>query len=345
MFLLFCVNQAGGAKVMYIQGRSAINLANEIFGYDGWSSEIRNSLVDFVDESDSGQFTVAVVTTVRITLKDKNYHEDVGYGIAENCKSKAAAFGRARKEAATDAMKRALRLFGNALGNCLYDTNYTKNVGNMSRPAVSIMDREAYCTSLTPPLFFYYCLIPFVPLELYRHPHIRKTIEEQMKRSSDNQTTTAKPSFPSTRPTTTQKQSVASKPATHQHVVSSSSSTVTPASASAAFAAPPPASVVPPEAPAPAPAPASTPNSSLSAYNNQEAANEVTPAKRLIDDNLDIELFDEDSFILDDDDDEFYAQVANNHSTPLSPPPSHANDHVPVQVSTKDSQSSKRQRQ
>lgn len=52
----------------------------------------------------------------------------MGYGHIENCKGKAAAFEKARKEAATDALKRALRNFGKVLGNCLYDKDYLSRV-------------------------------------------------------------------------------------------------------------------------------------------------------------------------------------------------------------------------
>jgi len=54
--------------------------------------------------------------------------KDVGYGHIENCKGKAAAFEKAKKEAATDALKRALRNFGNVLGNCLYDKDYLSRI-------------------------------------------------------------------------------------------------------------------------------------------------------------------------------------------------------------------------
>lgn len=54
--------------------------------------------------------------------------QDIGYGHIENCKGKAAAFEKAKKEAATDALKRALRNFGNVLGNCLYDKDYLQRV-------------------------------------------------------------------------------------------------------------------------------------------------------------------------------------------------------------------------
>ena len=39
---------AGGAKVHYIAAEKVINLANEVFGFNGWSSELREQKVDFV---------------------------------------------------------------------------------------------------------------------------------------------------------------------------------------------------------------------------------------------------------------------------------------------------------
>jgi hypothetical protein len=39
---------AGGGKLTYIEGWRVINLANEVFGFDGWSSEVKSLEVDFV---------------------------------------------------------------------------------------------------------------------------------------------------------------------------------------------------------------------------------------------------------------------------------------------------------
>lgn len=41
-----------------------------------------------------------------------------------------------KKEAVTDALKRALRNFGNVLGNCLYDKSYESNIRKVKNPAV-----------------------------------------------------------------------------------------------------------------------------------------------------------------------------------------------------------------
>ncbi|KAK0284174.1 DNA repair protein rad52 [Friedmanniomyces endolithicus] len=120
---------AGGGKVHYLAAEKVINLANEVFGFNGWSSSIQNVQIDFVDEhAENGKITLGLSTIVRVTLRDGTFHEDIGYGHIENCKGKAAAFEKAKKEAATDALKRALRTFGNVLGNCLYDKDYLQKV-------------------------------------------------------------------------------------------------------------------------------------------------------------------------------------------------------------------------
>lgn len=41
--------------------------------------------------------------------QDGAYHEDIGYGVSEGLKSKALSLEKARKEAVTDGMKRALK--------------------------------------------------------------------------------------------------------------------------------------------------------------------------------------------------------------------------------------------
>ncbi|KAI9498123.1 hypothetical protein BDB00DRAFT_784201 [Zychaea mexicana] len=105
-----------GGKFTYIEGQSAIQLANEHFGFNGWSSELRSMTVDF----------------------------DVGYGQMEHSKSKAAAMEKARKEAVTDGMKRALRMFGNVLGNCIYDKNYTSHIQYMKAPAIKFDPKNLY---------------------------------------------------------------------------------------------------------------------------------------------------------------------------------------------------------
>lgn len=92
--------------------------------------------------------------------QDGAFHEDVGYGVSEGLKSKALSLEKARKEAVTDGMKRALkyqeprlrcscgsqgirnspilifvlsRCFGNALGNCILDKEYLLSINKIPK--------------------------------------------------------------------------------------------------------------------------------------------------------------------------------------------------------------------
>jgi DNA repair and recombination protein RAD52 len=126
-----------GQKVHYLQAEKVINLANEVFGFNGWSSAIQNIQIDFVDENQNGRISLGLSVIVRVTLKDGTFHEDVGYGHIENCKGKAAAFEKAKKSGTTDALKRALRTFGSVLGNCIYDKEFLTKVTKIKLAPVS----------------------------------------------------------------------------------------------------------------------------------------------------------------------------------------------------------------
>ena len=52
--------------------------------------------------------TLCLVQFVQM-LQDGVFHEDIGYGVSEGMKSKALSLEKARKEAVTDGLKRALK--------------------------------------------------------------------------------------------------------------------------------------------------------------------------------------------------------------------------------------------
>ncbi|PLW14357.1 hypothetical protein PCANC_20896 [Puccinia coronata f. sp. avenae] len=135
---------AGGSKLTYIEGWRVIALANEVFGYDGWSSETKSIEVDFVDAVGDGKYNVGVSAIVKISLRNGSSHEDVGYGKMENSRSKADALDKSKKEAVTDALKRTLRTFGNLLGNCLYDKNYLSNIKTMQAQKEKFLPSKLY---------------------------------------------------------------------------------------------------------------------------------------------------------------------------------------------------------
>lgn len=127
---------AGGQRVSYIEGWKALNLANEVFGFNGWSSELISTQVDFLDvHGTTGRISMGLSVVVRITIKDGTFHEDFGYGFIENAKNKAMAFEKCKKEAFTDGLKRCLRCFGNVLGNCLYDRTIISKIQKVRLPA------------------------------------------------------------------------------------------------------------------------------------------------------------------------------------------------------------------
>jgi len=145
----------GGPKLTYVEGWKIINLANEVFGFNGWSSNIVNQSTDFTDYfEETKKYCIGVTAIVRVTLRDGVYHEDIGYGTIENTRSKGAGLDKVRlcdrfksalsltlpqckKEAVTDGLKRALRNFGNILGNCLYDKSYTAEIVKIKVEPVS----------------------------------------------------------------------------------------------------------------------------------------------------------------------------------------------------------------
>ncbi|KAK6499213.1 DNA repair protein rad52 [Arthrobotrys conoides] len=142
----------GGRKVAYISGDKSINLANHVFGFNGWSSQIQEVVVDFVDES-AGRVSIGISVTMRLTLRDGMYREDIGYGEAENMKGKAAAFSKAKKSATTDALKRTLRQFGEIF-SCISDADFLKKVLKIKVPSTDLDESV-----------------------LYRHPDVSKRIK------------------------------------------------------------------------------------------------------------------------------------------------------------------------
>ncbi|KAG8764927.1 DNA repair protein rad52 [Ceratobasidium sp. 428] len=133
----------GGPKLTYAEGWKIINLANEVFGFNGWSSSVLSITTDYIDYSESTQrYNVGVSAVIRVTLRDGAFHEDVGFGALENTRSKAAALDKCKKEAVTDGIKRTLRNFGNVLGNCLYDKQYVSEITKVKAPIIKL-DKDA----------------------------------------------------------------------------------------------------------------------------------------------------------------------------------------------------------
>jgi DNA recombination protein Rad52 len=111
----------------YIEGFHAINEANRIFGFGEWSYRIE--YLSCVHKAQAGdKWTACYECSITVTVGGVT-RQDVGYGSGFS-KSLGDALESAGKEAATDALKRTLRTFGNPFGLALYD----KSKANVGRP-------------------------------------------------------------------------------------------------------------------------------------------------------------------------------------------------------------------
>jgi DNA recombination protein Rad52 len=120
-----------GPKGDYIEGWHAIAEANRIFGFDGWSYEIPECKCVSERARGIGQDQkpgFGVTYTARVTVWAGDIRREdfgAGHGYDVDC---GLAHESAIKEAITDALKRALRTFGNPFGLALYDKS-RENVG------------------------------------------------------------------------------------------------------------------------------------------------------------------------------------------------------------------------
>jgi DNA recombination protein Rad52 len=113
-----------GRNLSYIEGWYAISEANRIFGFGCWDQEIVELKCVSERERKIGRdqkpgWGISYVASVRITVNGvKREGVGAGHGIDVD---PGQAHESAIKEAATDAMKRALMTFGNQFGLALYD--------------------------------------------------------------------------------------------------------------------------------------------------------------------------------------------------------------------------------
>lgn len=132
-----------GPKGDYIEGWHVIAEANKIFGFDGWSYSIKTLTQDALEvgENSKGEDQWRASYTCIVTLAIMGaVREDVGFGSGF-AKNKGDAIEGATKEAVTDALKRALRTWGNRFGLALYDKT-RENVGVEKREATDAEKRD-----------------------------------------------------------------------------------------------------------------------------------------------------------------------------------------------------------
>lgn len=153
--------EQGNISLSYIEGFDVIDTANLIFGYGNWSYLI-SSLTQVSQEQNHNQnFVVCYKAVVKLIVKDENHskstsRQDVGFGTGVS-KTLADSHENAGKEAVTDALKRAMRSFGNQFGNSLYDktrnqqnspqmqnSNYQQNQNYNQKPPQNNQQQQPY---------------------------------------------------------------------------------------------------------------------------------------------------------------------------------------------------------
>lgn len=138
----------------YVDGYHVITEANRIFGHDGWSYEITRleqtsgQIYDLKGrDGPYQQFRCSFLCTVRVTVAGvarEGAAVGMGNGKPENTSD---VIESAVKEAETDALKRALRSFGNTFGLALYEKDRAKRqVGDAGEVSDAVARIEAVKT-------------------------------------------------------------------------------------------------------------------------------------------------------------------------------------------------------
>lgn len=131
--------QKYGPKGDYLEGWHVIAEANRIFGFDGWSYETVETKCVAENPRKIGQgqkdgWGVTYTSRVRVVVQGI-VREDFGAGHGYDI-DLGLAHESAVKEAVTDALKRALRTFGNPFGLALYDKSRANvDHGEPDKPA------------------------------------------------------------------------------------------------------------------------------------------------------------------------------------------------------------------
>lgn len=109
----------GSTSLSYIESHHVIREANRAFGFDGWEYEIEELSKVSEEKNSNNNNVIGYIARVIVRVGDIQ-REDVGFGSGIS-KMLADAHEGATKEAVSDAMKRALRTFGDIFGLALYD--------------------------------------------------------------------------------------------------------------------------------------------------------------------------------------------------------------------------------
>ena len=134
-----------GRTFAYLEGHAAIDQANRIFGFGGWGWEVIGPVElherETVDQKtgETRRFR-AYSATVRVTVPGSSPRSDVGFHAVteETVEGHETAY----KGCVTDALKRALRGYGEQFGNGLYGDGAPGDVAPALRRTIVSLGRK-----------------------------------------------------------------------------------------------------------------------------------------------------------------------------------------------------------
>lgn len=145
--------QKGNINLSYLEGFDIMQTANNIFGFGNWSYSISNLTQVSSEQNQNQNYVICYKAVVKVSIHNKEHtkdisREDVGFGTGI-AKTLADANEGGAKEAVTDAIKRALRSFGNQFGNSLYgkpksNTNNYQPPQNYNNSANNTQQQSPY---------------------------------------------------------------------------------------------------------------------------------------------------------------------------------------------------------
>lgn len=119
----------GGRLLKYIKGDSAIDAANRIFGFGKWGYKIVSREYRVIEDDKKGKMEFySADIELYVSGAEFPFPGD-GIGIV-NAPYTVEMHEKARKEASTDALKRALRHYGDQFGLSLYDEDDYVDAGD-----------------------------------------------------------------------------------------------------------------------------------------------------------------------------------------------------------------------
>ena len=134
-----------GRTFAYLEGHTAIDQANRIFGYGAWGYELVGDVTLHENEQVDGKTGEttrirAYSATVRVTVPGSPPRTDVGFValVEDTVEGHEMAF----KGAVTDALKRALRGYGEQFGNALSGDGASGDVAPRLRRTIVELGRK-----------------------------------------------------------------------------------------------------------------------------------------------------------------------------------------------------------